>query len=349
MLNAFGIPGSQWYGSPDRGKIPLGWTISPAMAELAPSLLRRFYEQSNGTDNFIAGPSGIGYTVTDKFTNMTALHQFAELTNRMNIKADLRIVNVIQDGDLLSSATPLLQQTNIDAIFMYWGNSYCGGKGSIRWTADKPVISGRWALWKNHQDEVSLSRLLRGLPKDSRNPESYSLVPIHAWSHNVTSAVTTANYLGNAAFDFVTPEELVHRITKNVFHDCTHAPSASGSYSDSCSNCKDDCGHLLNCQCKAPKGIAFNDFFDHTVCPNSAVANCFGQLICQGEPCVCPGLPTGSFASSCQDCIVACGLLTNCKCSGKDPIHVNFNYTFCPGLAVANCEGALLCQGEPCI
>ena len=28
-----------WWGSPDRGKVPLGWTISPALLQLGPAVL----------------------------------------------------------------------------------------------------------------------------------------------------------------------------------------------------------------------------------------------------------------------------------------------------------------------
>ena len=43
---------TSWFGSPDRGKVNLGWTVSPAMAEIAPNVLQYFYDHAKpGVDN----------------------------------------------------------------------------------------------------------------------------------------------------------------------------------------------------------------------------------------------------------------------------------------------------------
>jgi hypothetical protein len=61
LLNDFAAPGGPWFGSPGRGSMPLGWTMSPAMGELAPSVLAALYRNATpGMDNFVAAPSGVG-------------------------------------------------------------------------------------------------------------------------------------------------------------------------------------------------------------------------------------------------------------------------------------------------
>jgi len=47
----------------DRGKVPLGWTISPALMEMAPDLLAKYIQDaaSSAKDDLVMGPSGYGY------------------------------------------------------------------------------------------------------------------------------------------------------------------------------------------------------------------------------------------------------------------------------------------------
>jgi len=394
LLNTFASPAADWYGSKQRGKVKLGWTVAPAMAELAPAVLQYLYSLSDGKDNFVAGPSGVGYTVTDNFQSASKFAVFDNLTQAMCRKADLRVVNVIQDSDDVSRAATMLDHQQIDGVIAYYGDSYCGAKGRIWWHHGKPVVGGRAALWEDHLGVVGLARLLRTLPKDPRNPDSYSVVPVHVWSHNVSDVVQTAAWLGEQGFDLVTPEELISQLTSNVFNDCTKAQAATGSFSKSCKGCQDACGVLTRCSCTTGDAgsVASIDFFDHSVCSGSEVSNCFGRLQCASQPCSkqqCPPAPSGSYLSSCKNCVNACGLLTGCVCSGgasdftndlstsvaqegrsvteedagfnrfrnefaatsraaQGTVLPSFDYTSCPSLAVANCMGALVCQGDPC-
>ena len=49
-----------WYGSKSRGKIAMGWTLSPALVDIAPALVSRVHSMKTDNDEFIAGPSGYG-------------------------------------------------------------------------------------------------------------------------------------------------------------------------------------------------------------------------------------------------------------------------------------------------
>ena len=52
---------AKWYGSGDRGKVPVGWTFSPSVAALAPSALDLVLKARTANDELVAGPSGVGY------------------------------------------------------------------------------------------------------------------------------------------------------------------------------------------------------------------------------------------------------------------------------------------------
>ena len=60
-LEFFTRRGRHIWDQPQRGELPLAWSVSPALAELAPPLLERTYLEATANDTFIAGPSGLGY------------------------------------------------------------------------------------------------------------------------------------------------------------------------------------------------------------------------------------------------------------------------------------------------
>lgn len=58
---------ARWFGSPHRGSVPMGWTVSPALIDLAPVVLSHAYGQATPNDSFVSGPSGVGYIYPDKY------------------------------------------------------------------------------------------------------------------------------------------------------------------------------------------------------------------------------------------------------------------------------------------
>jgi len=49
------------WNDPARGSVPIGWTLSPFLVDLAPAVLDYFYSSRSGLDYFVAPPSGTGY------------------------------------------------------------------------------------------------------------------------------------------------------------------------------------------------------------------------------------------------------------------------------------------------
>lgn len=50
----------QWT-KPQRGSIPFGWAVPPQMLTFGPAMLEYFYESRTPQDDFLCGPSGLGY------------------------------------------------------------------------------------------------------------------------------------------------------------------------------------------------------------------------------------------------------------------------------------------------
>lgn len=219
---------ARWFGSPSRGRVNLGWTVSPALAELAPTVLDAFYRDAAsgqtvpgapdaegflpGRDHFVAGPSGMGYMFPDRFP---ALDSAAALTARFMAKADLHILNVLGSGTDIAHLSTYLRRPEIDAVFYYPFSDYSALKGSITFLENKPVIGGFANLWSGFESTASLAARLNARPRNTRSKEGYSLIPVHAWSNSVDSVVRCAGML-DAGIRVVAPDEFVHSIRSNL-------------------------------------------------------------------------------------------------------------------------------------
>jgi hypothetical protein len=81
------------WNNPDRGSVPMGWTISPSMIDAMPGALNFLYQTSTDNDNLISGPSGYGYAYPNNM-NSTNLNQYVAKTEEYNRKAGLRVTTV---------------------------------------------------------------------------------------------------------------------------------------------------------------------------------------------------------------------------------------------------------------
>ncbi len=227
------------FGSPDRGKVAMGWTISPSIADLAPATLSYLYNAANdgsnaslpGKDVFVAGVSGASYFYPDVITNQRFLDSATELTAAYMSKAGLRIANVMSYDNNVDDlvASSYLKNAEIDALLWYYFSDYAGVSGAIRFVQKKPVIGARFNLWgsgvapdptdPHYKNVSSLADALRSLPAWPDSSDGYSLVALHAWSHNVTDAVEVvrlANERGGTRVEAVDPQEFVRRIMGNI-------------------------------------------------------------------------------------------------------------------------------------
>jgi hypothetical protein len=89
-----------------RGKIPLNWTISPALVDLAPGILNYYYRTGTPLDCFVAGPSGLGYLmpvntlqepgaeIGPVLTDPARTMAFARLTETYLKRSGLRVLTI---------------------------------------------------------------------------------------------------------------------------------------------------------------------------------------------------------------------------------------------------------------
>jgi hypothetical protein len=209
------LNGINWYSNKYRGMVKLGWTISPSMVELAPTVLKLIYNaetsKATGRDYFVAGPSGLGYMYPEKYPQ---LQQYTDLTSKYMEKADLRIVNIIGNNDLDSTIAPFFKEDNIDAVFYYYYSDYAGGKGKMKWVANKPVIYGRYDF-PSSSETYSLAAKLNAASTNIYTSDAYSLIPVSFWSNTLEDVYNCTKML-NSNVRVVTPDEFVALINKNI-------------------------------------------------------------------------------------------------------------------------------------
>ncbi|RYY15293.1 MAG: hypothetical protein EOO04_28825, partial [Chitinophagaceae bacterium] len=82
------------WNNPDRGSVPIGWTLSPAMLDAMPGALNYYSKSGTINDNLISGPSGYGYAYPNTFPNQQSLNDFVSRTEDYNRRSGLRVVTI---------------------------------------------------------------------------------------------------------------------------------------------------------------------------------------------------------------------------------------------------------------
>jgi hypothetical protein len=210
------LTGANWFGNKYRGMVKVGWTVSPSLVELAPTVLKFLYNsesaKSTARDYFVAGPSGLGYMYPDKYPH---LDDYAALSNEYMKKGDLRITNIIGNNDLDTYILPFVKQSNIDAVFYYYYTDYAGGKGKLKWVNNKPVIYGRYNFADGGETVSSLAAKLNAASTNIYTSDGYSLIPVNVWSRTITDVYNCSKML-NSNVRVVTPDEFVALINRNI-------------------------------------------------------------------------------------------------------------------------------------
>lgn len=183
------------WNNPDRGKVPIGWTVSPTMVDAMPGALNFYHRTSTANDNLISGPSGYGYTYPDVWTNAVALDQFVATTERYNKKAGLKVItvwNTITGGISQSSgsayarnAPTLLGLTaqNTGGGLTIYENKLPGMALSCNYCTDEQAM-------KNHIASASAGW--------NRTSPRFILIQAQPWTNvTPTSFLNVANSLGS--------------------------------------------------------------------------------------------------------------------------------------------------------
>lgn len=214
-----------WFGSSHRGKFNLGWSLSPSLYYLAPTVFNKYYEAAsskNYNDNYVVSASGNGYMYPSKFPPGKLISYTKRLNDYMT-KVDQHSVLILDDEafykkDLWDKYTC---NSNIDGLLYLNYDINNAYKGEIIWSNDKPVISCRDLLWGGLEDQNELIKNINNRVDlgytNIKDPNSYTFVYVHVWSNTMDNVNYVINKLNkNPKVRIITPDTFVKLIKKNI-------------------------------------------------------------------------------------------------------------------------------------
>jgi len=217
----------KWYGSPDKGKFNLGWSLSPSLYYLAPTVFKLYYESAahgSTNDYFIVPPSGNGYMFPSKF-DKSALGTYIDWLNDYMEKVDEKYIAIIDDSSFhnIELWDKFTVKSNVRGLFYLDYHRHDNYRGEIIWSNNKPVVSCRDLLWDSleSEDELvqSINKRVDSGQVDIYNSNSYTFVYVHAWSKSLSNIERVVEKLKkNLKVKIVTPQTFIELIKKNVKH-----------------------------------------------------------------------------------------------------------------------------------
>ena len=174
-----------FWANPHRGEFDMTWEMAPLLSDVAPRALATFYQtvsHGRGVDDFVTGPSGVGYAFHNYLPDRMA---FAERTASAMAASDLTIATMLNSSGRMEQSTELLEQPQVMGVIYKDYSPYNAKGGRIFWYEGKPCVSYRYLLWesKRANSPQGVAEAIAQLPADPQNdPDSYALINVHAWS-----------------------------------------------------------------------------------------------------------------------------------------------------------------------
>jgi len=210
-----------------RGSVPITWSISPLLVDLAPSLLDYYYFSASGSDSFVAAPSGSGY-IYPGFTPGDDLREYLERAKRKMVSADLdtiwllnsfRAYEIPYDEDVLEAYTTTLAPRGI--LLDYADQAVTrdvwmqGSQGSAA-----SVISSTH-LWSGVNNLIG--KMMADIDAAPSSPHFF-LVTIYPWTIGIGDGVKTIETIRNRYGDrvhTVSIENLLSLVTQSFLEEAS--------------------------------------------------------------------------------------------------------------------------------
>jgi len=144
----------EMWNDPHRGEVPIAWTVSPFLADIAPLILRYYSETMSPNDTFVCGPSGAGYWHPSE--NKAYISSYLNITKNYFERVNLRYVEIL--GFTEYAAAVYSKTLDIIAIKKEYSElcmeAYYRG-GSAYYLSDTPVPILIGALHYTDIDQTS--------------------------------------------------------------------------------------------------------------------------------------------------------------------------------------------------
>ncbi len=187
------------WDDPDRGSIPLNYSIEPLLLNAAPNILNYYLSTATPNDCLIAGPSGAGYMYPAQWPQ-------SELANYLQLSANylnaigLNVINILNHPQ--GTYIPLTPQSGSEyesilnpiGILADWGNS----NTIVTLGNNLPAITGQLA-----STTLELEYILSEISSSNSTTPAFYSVGVVAWNLSPTQVVQTLSSLSLTNFNIV--------------------------------------------------------------------------------------------------------------------------------------------------
>jgi hypothetical protein len=188
---------------PNRGRVPIGITLEPAMFKIFPTCLDYYYNSANNNISFLAGPSGAGYTFVDQ---NPAFPSYLNQTKYAMDMADMDQVwllngyegyQVQYSNEVINAYTD--KNLNFSGLFL----NYADFPSSLNYISNNvPVFQSVFV-----ERENELVGKLQAMRSVNPNVPIFVFVGFWAWDFTFTKVYDASKQLGDD-FVFLRPDHL---------------------------------------------------------------------------------------------------------------------------------------------
>ncbi len=212
----------QLWHQPERGKFPIGWTISPSSCILIPDVMDFYYTTASPNDSFLAAVSGVGYTYPNVYGKRfntagrkRSFDDFLSLTDQYMKRMNLSIVCPSGSGK-----TDLKRYSNgipsLKSIFADYGRAVFNYEDATHVTARNIPVFHAICSWDpngNAEKQISdmVDQIKRMAPQKTR--PAFMHVFICNWFWDLAGLNEVLNRLGSQ-YVIVSPDQLTTMYSK---------------------------------------------------------------------------------------------------------------------------------------
>jgi len=203
------------WDDPARGSLPLGWTVSPALLDLAPAVLQSYFADAwrDGSDELVLAPNGAGYFVPSRQADWDRLRERMATWARAG---DFRVAAIADSGPAtgLRPALSYYRQAGIRGILLGPGAKLTSGMYD-----GTPVVVQAVRATDTYQALQAI--------RDASKETKYIYVSVDPWSLTPSDIAYIVGRLG-AKFMVLRPRELLE-VARQTFATGARKPKEGGA------------------------------------------------------------------------------------------------------------------------
>jgi len=165
----------------ERGEVSIGWSISPLLLELAPSVIEWYYQSASLNDYFVAGPSGVSYIYPSRHPD---LGSFCEMSAPYLLNSDLTEVWILDPDSLANRSTAkfFIETLNLSGVF----EGYHDSDQPPIIIVGKPYISSMVGIenWNRPSEKEKIEAIITKIYDRSQSGSRpyFVFVAVDAWN-----------------------------------------------------------------------------------------------------------------------------------------------------------------------